>query len=203
VPRLLAALDSEQAPAALEALERATALEPYQRDPAINALRLRFPALVDAAAATPLYATGPAIDSKRAELKRLAEVEIPANRKAIEEARALGDLRENFEYKSARQRHEYLAARAAGLHRDLGRARPIEAARVDTSAVRVGTRVVLRGPAGEEKRLTLLGPWDSQPEQGVLSHESEMAASLLGLAVGDSVPLEGKPYRVEEIRPFR
>ena len=137
------------------------------------------------------------------ELRRLLEEEIPANRRAIEEARALGDLRENFEYKSARQRHEYLAARAAGLHRDLGRARPIEAAKVDPTAVRVGTRVVLRGPAGEERAFTLLGPWDSQPELGVLSHESELATSMLGKAVGDSVALEGKAFTVGEIRPFR
>ena len=41
--------------------------------------------------------------------------------KAIAEARAMGDLRENFEYKSARDRHEYLNARLASLHRDLGR----------------------------------------------------------------------------------
>jgi transcription elongation GreA/GreB family factor len=51
--------------------------------------------------------------------------------------------------------------------------------------------------------LTLLGPWDSQPEQGVLSHESELAGSLLGKEVGDGVALEGKTFRVAEIRPFR
>jgi len=201
VPRLLAALDSEQAPAALEALERATALEPYQRDPAINALRLRFPALVDAAAATPLYATGPAIDAKRAELKRLAEVEIPANRKAIEEARALGDLRENFEYKSARQRHEYLNARLAALHRDLGRVRPIDFRSLDTAEVRIGARVRLLAEDGRERSFCVLGPWESRPEEGVVSYESELGQKLLGLKPGARVEVGDQQLSVAAIEP--
>ena len=202
LPRLLPLLDAAQAAQAEEAVGKAPGLEQYQREALKNAIQLRFPELRQEAE-QPLYATPEAIVAKKEELRRLLEDEIPANRKAIEEARALGDLRENFEYKSARQRHEYLAARAAGLHRDLGRARPIEAAKVDSSAIRVGTRVVLRGPAGEERAFTLLGPWDSQPEQGILSHESELATSLLGKEVGDSVTVEGKGFSVAAIQPFR
>jgi transcription elongation GreA/GreB family factor len=202
LPRLLPLLDAAQAAQAEEAVGKAPGLEQYQREALKNAIQLRFPELRQEAE-QPLYATPEAIVAKKEELRRLLEEEIPANRKAIEEARALGDLRENFEYKSARQRHEYLAARASGLHRDLGRARPIEAAKVDASAIRVGTRVLLRGPAGEERAFTLLGPWDSQPEQGILSHESELATSLLGKEIGDRVTLEGKSFSVEDIRPFR
>lgn len=202
LPRLLPFIEPNQAPQAEEAVGKASGLEPYQRDALRNAVHLRFPELRQEAD-QPLYATPEAITAKKDELRRLLEEEIPANRKAIEEARALGDLRENFEYKSARQRHEYLAARAATLHRDLGRARPIEASRVDSSAVRVGTSVLLHGPAGERRTYTLLGPWDSQPEQGVLSHESELATSLLGKEVGDGVAVEGKTFHVAEIKPFR
>ncbi len=202
LPRLLPYLEPAQAAQAVEAVGKAPGLEAYQREALSNAIQLRFPELRQEAE-QPLYATPEAITAKKEELRRLLEEEIPANRKAIEEARALGDLRENFEYKSARQRHEYLAARAAGLHRDLGRARPIDAAKVDATTVRVGTRVRLAGPSGEERAFTLLGPWDSQPEQGILSHESELATSLLGKAVGDGVGLEGKTFRVAGIEPFR
>ena len=202
LPRLLPLLEPAQAAQAEEAVGKAPGLEQYQREALKNALHLRFPELRQDAE-QPLYATPEAIVAKKEELRKLLEEEIPANRKAIEEARALGDLRENFEYKSARQRHEYLAARAAGLHRDLGRARPIDAAKVDSSAVHVGTHVVLRGPGGEERAFTLLGPWDSQPEQGILSHESELATSLLGKAVGDAVAVEGKSFAVAAIQPFR
>jgi len=127
--------------------------------------------------------------------------EIPANRKAIEEARALGDLRENFEYKSARQRHEYLAARAATLERDLNRARPLDPKKIDTSEVRIGTRLALA--SGTEKRdLTILGPWESSPEDGILSYESELGSSLLGKKPGDSIELDDKSWTIEGIAPF-
>lgn len=202
LPRLLPFLEPAQAAQAEEAVGKAPGLEQYQREALKNAIHLRFPELRQEAE-QPLYATPEAIVAKKEELRKLLEEEIPANRKAIEEARALGDLRENFEYKSARQRHEYLAARAAGLHRDLGRARPIDAAKVDTSTVRVGTRVALRGPSGEERAFTILGAWESQPEQGILSHESELAASLLGKEVGDNVAVEGKTFAVAAIQPFR
>ncbi|HVS01673.1 MAG TPA: GreA/GreB family elongation factor [Thermoanaerobaculia bacterium] len=202
LPRLLPLLDQDQAALAEETVERAAGLETYQKEALRNAIQLRFPAL-HRAEEQPLYATPEAVDAKRDELRQLLEVEIPANRRAIEEARELGDLRENFEYKSARQRHEYLGARAASLHRDLGRARAIDPASVDPSAVRIGTRVRLKGPAGEPRELTLLGPWDSRPEAGILSHESELAQRLLGREVGDEVEVEGKSFRVEGIESYR
>ena len=130
-----------------------------------------------------VQATAESIDAKRLEMKQLAEKEIPANRKAIEEARAMGDLRENFEYKSARERHEYLNARLAALHRDLSRARPIELANQDLSEVRIGTSVELASAAGRSLRYTVLGPWESRPEAGVPSYESELGKALLGRKV--------------------
>jgi transcription elongation GreA/GreB family factor len=201
LPRLLPALDPAQAPQAEEAVGKAPGLEEYQRQALKNAIHLRFPELHQSEE-QPLYARPDTIVRKREELRELLEVEIPANRRAIEEARALGDLRENFEYKSARQRHEYLAARATGLDRDLRRARPIDPAKVDFSAVRVGTRMRLTGAAGEERWITLLGPWDSAPERGVLSNESDLAGTLLGKLVGDAVQVEGKGYRIAEILPY-
>ena len=201
LPRLLPFLDASQAPQAEEAVGKAGALDDYQREALRNAIHLRFPELRQVE--QPLYATPEAIAARREELRQLLEKEIPTNRKAIEEARALGDLRENFEYKSARQRHEYLAARAAALHRDLGRARPLDPAKVETAAVRVGTRLRLAGPAGEERWLTVLGPWDSEPEKGVLSNESDLAAAMLGKAPGETVRVEGKDYTIAEILPWR
>ena len=202
-PRLLALLDAPQAAAALDLLRKSAALEAYQRDALVAALRLRFPGLDETTGVGPLYATAGAIAHKRDELKRLMEVEIPANRKAIEEARALGDLRENFEYKSARQRHEYLNARVATLHRELARARPIDLDRLDTGEIRVGASVELCGPDGAIRRLTVLGPWDSRPEAGVISYESELGQKLLGRRTGDDVEVGDTTFRVVAIAPAR
>lgn len=203
LPRLLAHLEPEQGPTALEAIRRASGLESYQKEPLASALVMRFPELREENAGGPLYATAEAITAKREELRRLTEVEIPANRKAIEEARAMGDLRENFEYKSARERHEYLNTRVAALHRDLGRARPIDFAAVDTSEVRIGARVHVAAADGRQRTLSLLGPWDSRPEDGILSYESDLARALLGKTLGETVALGNTSFRIERIEPFR
>ncbi|MFN7939993.1 MAG: GreA/GreB family elongation factor [Thermoanaerobaculia bacterium] len=204
LPRLLSHLSEDQAAGAVEAVAKASGLEPFQRDGLRNALMLRFPSLNQEASgrAAPFYATPEAIAARREELRRLVETEIPTNRKAIEEARALGDLRENFEYKSARQRHEYLNARVATLHNDLGRVRPVDAASVDTGEIRIGTRVELGNGTGERRSITILGPWDSRPEAGVLSYESELAKTLLGKKLGERVDFAGEALVVESIEPF-
>src|SRR5437867_9571838 len=123
----------------------------------------------------------------------------PANKKAIQVAREMGDLSENFEYKSARQRDEYLSARAGKLLSELGNVRVLEPAQVDTSVVRVGTKVGLSN--GDVRReVTILGPWESAPEHGVYSNESEVAKALIGHSVGEIVTFMGNDYQIEAIR---
>lgn len=204
VPRLLAHLSEEQAPQAAEAVHRAAGLEPYQREQLASALELRFSSLRGEPATVALYATPESVEAKRAELQQILSTDIPANRKAIAEARAMGDLRENFEYKSARQRHEYLNARAAALNSELLRVRVIDTAGMDASEVRIGARVRLAAAGGgSERAITILGPWESQPEQGVISYESDLARELLGRKVGAEVALGAETWRIVGIEPYR
>lgn len=197
--RLLSHLDLDQAGQAFEAIEKAIGLEDYQRNPLLRALELKFPSLRQEDV-LPLYATMDRIEAKKAELKRIAEEEIPANRRAIEEAREMGDLRENFEYKSARQRHEYLAARAFGLKHDLERARPIDSSQVQGTEVVIGSRVHLKAD-DSERTITILGPWNSEPEKDILSNESDLAKLLLGRSKGDDVEIQGQRYEIQTISP--
>jgi transcription elongation GreA/GreB family factor len=200
LPRLLAHLTEDQAPQAEDAVRRAAALEPYQREQLLTALELRFRSL--RREEVPLYATAPAIEAKRAELQQILSVEIPANRKAIAEARAHGDLRENFEYKAARQRHEYLNSRAATLNHELSRVRPIETAGIDLSSVRIGSRAHLTGPDGRERVITILGPWESKPEDDVLSYESDIGKHLLDKPVGAVIDLAGETWTLRAISSY-
>ncbi|MGD2114124.1 MAG: GreA/GreB family elongation factor [Acidobacteriota bacterium] len=204
VPRLLDHLEERQAPKAEETIHRASALEGYQRNALTNALHLRFPDLRSEDDHQVIYSTPAAIEEKRAELQNLVRKEIPANRKAIEEARALGDLRENFEYKSARQRHEYLSSRQAQLERELTLARPIDTTKMDASEVRIGTRVELhdRDGDGATRTITILGPWDSKPEEDVLAYESDLARTLLGKKPGETVEAVGTSWEIRSIRPY-
>ena len=100
----------------------------------------------------------------------LKNVEIPANSKALQAAREMGDLRENFEYKAARARAEFLSARVGELaSRDLARARARPGSRSTPPSVRVGTKLQLSN--GDARRdVAILGPWESEPEHGVYSN---------------------------------
>ncbi|MCB1035661.1 MAG: GreA/GreB family elongation factor [Acidobacteria bacterium] len=198
VPRLLDHLSEDQAEAAVTAIDRAAALEPYQRDALRTALQVRFTSLGKEEQAVGLYATHASIEAKKKEFNQLKSVDIPANRKAIQEAREMGDLRENFEYKAARQRHEYLNARIAALSQELSRVQPIDFASIDCKEARVGTRVDLQSD-GTRRTLTILGPWESKPEEDVISYESDLAKGLLGKAVGETVDVAGTSFTITAI----
>lgn len=200
LPKLVADLDEEQAAAAMAEIER-SALEDYLKESLGTALELRFASLRTKTDHT-LYALDSSIDARREEIRHLKETEIPENRTAIQEAVALGDLRENFEYKSARQRHEYLSARLATLMADLERARPIELENVMTDEVRIGTSVSLADSKGNERELVLVGPWESDPDRGLLSYESDLGKTLLGSKPGETVSVGEDPYEITEIRQW-
>jgi transcription elongation GreA/GreB family factor len=111
----------------------------------------------------------------------------------------MGDLRENFEYKAARQRAEYLSARVGEISGEISRVRVLDPAQVDITSVRVGTKVALSN--GDVRReVTILGPWESDPERGIYSNQSEVAKKLLGHAAGDIVTFMGNDYQIESIR---
>ena len=199
VPKLLPELTLEEARQA-EVSIRHAALEDYRREPLLTALHLKFPDLLaDQDTDDDLYALPASIAAKRERLRELVEEELPANRKAIEEARALGDLRENFEYKSARQRHEYLTSLATELQQDLQRSTPIDLAAAACDKLRIGNQAILESETGEQRTLAILGPWESAPERGVISYESDLALKLLGSEPGAEVEMNGETFTVQAI----
>ncbi|HEX6178868.1 MAG TPA: GreA/GreB family elongation factor, partial [Thermoanaerobaculia bacterium] len=190
--------NEEQARKLVDNLERYGGLEEYRREILRDALLTKYSSLREPQA-EPVYATPEMLEKKRAELDHLVKVAIPENSKAIQVAREMGDLRENFEYKAARQRAEYLSARVGELRSEMSRVRLLDAAAVDTSNVRVGTKVELSN--GDVRReITILGPWESSPEHGVYSNQSDVAKKLIGHAPGDIVSFMGNDYQIESIR---
>jgi transcription elongation GreA/GreB family factor len=190
----------EEARKLLNTIERYGQVEEYRRENVKGALIMKYPRLREPEA-EPVYATPEALATKRAELEQLVKVEIPQNSKAIQIAREMGDLRENFEYKAARQRAEYLSARVGEIQNEVSRVRVLDAAQVDTSEVRIGTKIALRN--GDFSRdVTILGPWESSPETGVYSNQSEVAKALLGHHTGDIVSFMGNDYEVTSIRTW-
>jgi transcription elongation GreA/GreB family factor len=200
LPKLVGDLQPDDAESAEAAVER-SALEEFARQPLLNAIRLRFPEL-HSETSDVLYALKESIERRRQEAQDLLKTEIPANRKAIQEAAAMGDLRENFEYKSARERHEYLSARLGQLQADLARAQPIDFSRLDGSEVRVGATAELEASDGSRRELTVLGPWESDPDNDLISYLSDLGHALIGTRVGDSVTINDADYAIVGIRPY-
>lgn len=192
-------LTLEQARRLLQLVERPGELAEERRWLS-RAVAGRFPELRQTKADDSVPALAATVTRLQAELRRLLEKEIPETLKAIQVAREHGDLTENFEYHAARARQEYLSARAAELQDDLARVRVIDPAKVDTSKVRVGTTVrLVPVSGGGERELTILGPYEANPELGVLSHAAEVAQALLGHKVGEQVVLDGGSWRIAAI----
>jgi transcription elongation GreA/GreB family factor len=191
-------ITEDQARKLVDTLERYGALEEYRREIVRGAALMKFPGLREAEV-EPIFATGESLAAKREEFERLKTVEMPANLKAIQEAREMGDLRENFEYKAARQRQEYLTARVSELQSELVRVRVLDPEEVDTSEARVGTKLYLSN-GDVHREVTILGPWESAPEQGVYSNQSDVARALLGRHEGEIVSFMGNDYRIDAIK---
>ena len=118
------AIDPAIAQKAIEMLEYTRHLEDYRRDRWRNFIRSRIPEIKKKDDV--IFSTRESYERKRSELEQLIKVDLPTNRKAVGEAAAHGDLRENHEYKAARERQEYLINRVQQLQTDLGRVRVLE-----------------------------------------------------------------------------
>lgn len=146
---------------------------------------------------------------KKVAYDRLIKEEIPQNREDIKIARSYGDLRENFEYKSAKEYQRVLMKRQGDWERDLKLAQPTDFANPDTSKVSIGTVVELEPiGAGAPLTYTILGAWDSDPDNGVLAYLSERGNEILDKKVGEEVefPLGTggtERYRIVSVRAWR
>jgi transcription elongation GreA/GreB family factor len=195
--------DREGVDLLLSLVDSAAGLEDHRKTELRRAIFSKFPDIRKRVDEDAVYVTRESLESRRGELEQLLKVEIPQNTEAIRIAREYGDLRENFEYHAARQKHELLNSRAMQLHQELRKARIIDPDGINATHVSIGTRVRLEPVQGGEARFaTILGPWDSDPERGVFSYLSEFAKGLLKRSPGEIVMIDGQEYRIAEIQPW-
>lgn len=148
------------------------------------------------------------LERRRQEYHDLVEKKIPANSRDIAVARSYGDLRENHEYKAAKEQHRLLMLRKAELENQLMRARGTDFSDARAEVVGIGTcvRVIELGRQHSET-LTILGAWDFDTANHVVSYLSPLAQSLMGKKVGDEteLELEGQTarYRIESIEVYQ
>lgn len=122
------------------------------------------------------------------ELNRLKSVERPANIRAIEEARAHGDLSENAEFSAAKERQSLIDARLRELEYKLGNAEVIDPDTLPKDRALFGSRVVLENlDTGDEVTYQLVGPDESDIKSGRISVASPLGRAMLGKVVGDEI----------------
>lgn len=119
--------------------------------------------------------------------KKLVEIEIPKNRKAIQEAKEKGDLSENAEYQYAKDKERELLQRQAELSAEIKKVTETDFANMPTDRVGQGVTVRLGVANGTELVYTILGEWDYDEELHIISNKTRLAKSIEGTKAGDKV----------------
>jgi transcription elongation factor GreA len=132
------------------------------------------------------------------------DVEVPLNSKEIGYALSLGDLRENAEYKAAKEKQDLLNSTVAKLKDEIERAQLFDPGTINLNRVSFGTKVLLINESnGENEEYTILGPWESDPDNRIISYLSPLGGAILNKKVGEkfsfSINDEKVSYAVKEI----
>jgi transcription elongation factor GreA len=136
-----------------------------------------------------------------AEVKRLKSVERPRIIKAIEEARAHGDLSENAEYHAAKEAQSHNEGRVAELEDKLSRADVIDVSKLSGDSVKFGAIVTIVDEDTDEKQsYQIVGDFEADVKDGKIAINSPIARALIGKKKGDVVevttPRGHKSYEI-------
>lgn len=124
------------------------------------------------------------------ELETLKSVERPQNIKAIEEARAHGDLSENAEFSAAKERQSFLEGRIMELQYKLGNADIIDTENISKDSAVFGCKVMLENvDTGDEVTYQLVGPEESDIKEGRISVASPLGQAIIGKIIGDEITI--------------
>lgn len=143
---------------------------------------------VQAKAIQGFMCTESSFERKKAELKDLKEVQVPANLKDIATARELGDLRENSEYQYAKDHKRELERRIGELTADINTVKVMKKSDVVPDLIGFGMKVhIMDNNAGNDFTYTFLGRWESNPDQGIIDINAPVGRALINHKVGDKV----------------
>ncbi len=138
------------------------------------------------------------------ELKTLKHVERPQVIKALEEARAHGDLSENAEYHAAKERQSFIEGRVQEIEDKLSRAQVIDVSKLKGKEIKFGATVTLADEdTDEEKTYQLVGSDEADINEGLMSITSPLGRALVSKEVGDTVEVEtpggSKSYEIVKV----
>ncbi len=130
-------------------------------------------------------------ERRHEEYEQIVSVKIPENSKSIAAAREHGDLKENSEYKMAKQDQSVLMAQKSQLEKDLESARITDFSEAVADQVGVGSIVSLKNTGnGQTPTYKVLGAWDSDPDNFIIAYKTPLGQALLGKRVGEEVTVK-------------
>ena len=124
-------------------------------------------------------------------LEKIVNEDIPKNSRDIGVARSYGDLRENFEYKAAKEQQGILMRRSGELDQDLSTVRGTDFSSVPVEVAGMGSSVTLQMADGHTEQHHILGEWDQDTEMKIISCSSRMGKVLAGHRAGDELLVPG------------
>ena len=138
------------------------------------------------------------------EIKHLKSVERPAVIRAISEARAHGDLSENAEYHSAKERQSFIEGRVMELEDKISRAQVIDVSKLSGKVVKFGATVTVVDEDTDQKaKYQIVGDLEADFAKGRISISSPLARALIGKTNGDRVevntPSGGRSYEITKV----
>jgi transcription elongation GreA/GreB family factor len=132
------------------------------------------------------------VKQRQQQLEKLVNEDIPKNSRDIGVARSYGDLRENFEYKAAKEQQSILLRRREEIEQGLKDIQGTDFSAFQTDVAGLGTRVLVQFPDGRTQQFYILGEWDQDTELGIISCGSRMGKALMGRLAGEEVQVPGE-----------
>ena len=130
-------------------------------------------------------------EALKKELERLKTIERPENIRAIEVARAHGDLSENAEYHAAKEKQSFIECRIGELSYKIGNAKVIDPADVSKDVVRFASRVLVENLDSEEEvEYLIVGAYEADIKKGKISVSSPLGSALIGKEPGDEAVVQ-------------
>lgn len=149
-----------------------------------------------------LWTTQEGYQKTQQRIQQIATSETVQNAREIEAARALGDLRENAEFKAALERRDRLQSELKLLSDQIARARILTPEDVAADEVGIGSVVHCKDSKGSHLQFTLLGPWDADPEMHILSFQSKLAQAMKGRSVGEKFEFQEDIFTITDINSY-
>ena len=128
------------------------------------------------------------ITDEKAELEKIQTVEIPENAREIAEAKAQGDLKENAEYKATKEHQHMLNEKANKIQSELNRAVIFDPTTITTAIISFCTIATLHNEdTNKDEVYTILGPWESDPDNNIISYMAPFGNAIMDKKVGESI----------------